>query len=339
MCVIVFISIFSWLYGHEFFEYSAQTSQYQTDFSQNQKSLEQFSLWDIAYVSDITLYATPSLELESQLLTWIDAAQDQVLLEVYLFTKSSIQQALIRAHNRWVQVQVILEKNPYKAYNLNNKHFRLLQEAGIDIVWSNPKNYSLNHAKLLLIDQRAIVSTGNMTHSLFTKNRDLILVTQDEDIRQQLHQVFQADFSGKLVSISHPNIVISPDNSRHKLATLIGQAEDSLKMYFQYIQDDTMQDLLISRAKQGLDIELIVSKNTYMDQQEQMQSLESHGIAVSYTSPDIMHAKAILVDEQYLFIWSVNFSSYSLDSNREIGLVFQNDALIQDFLELFEKDF
>lgn len=339
LCVVLFISIFSWLYGHDFFEYFTQSSNYQRDFKQDQQDLEQFSLQDIPYISDLDLYITPSLELESQLLTWIDASQEHVMLEVYLFTKKSVQQALIRAHNRWVQVQVILEKNPYKAYNMNNKHFQFLQDSGIDIVWSNPKNYSLNHAKFFIIDDRVIVSTGNMTHSLFTKNRDLIVVSQDTEIQEQLVQLFQADFNGQPISIAHPNLVISPDNSRHKLKTLIEQADTSLKMYFQYLQDESMQDVLISRAQEGLDIELIVSKNTYFDQAQQMQMLESQEIKISYTTADIMHAKAILVDEQYLFIGSVNFSSYSFDNNREIGLVFKNDEVVEDFLDIFEKDF
>ncbi|MDF1682884.1 MAG: phospholipase D-like domain-containing protein [Patescibacteria group bacterium] len=31
-----------------------------------------------------------------------------------------------------------------------------------------------------------------------------------------------------------------------------------------------------------------------------------------------MHSKAILIDNKYLFLGSVNFSSYSLDRNREV---------------------
>jgi phosphatidylserine/phosphatidylglycerophosphate/cardiolipin synthase-like enzyme len=31
-----------------------------------------------------------------------------------------------------------------------------------------------------------------------------------------------------------------------------------------------------------------------------------------------IHAKSILFDEKYLYLGSINFSKYSLDSNREI---------------------
>jgi hypothetical protein len=52
-----------------------------------------------------------------------------------------------------------LEKNPYKATNINNKHFNLLNKNGVDIVWSNSDNFSLNHSKFFIIDDEVILST------------------------------------------------------------------------------------------------------------------------------------------------------------------------------------
>jgi hypothetical protein len=45
------------------------------------------------------------------------------------------------------------------APNLNKKAFEEAQQAGIAIVWSNPKNYTFNHAKYLLVDDELILST------------------------------------------------------------------------------------------------------------------------------------------------------------------------------------
>jgi phosphatidylserine/phosphatidylglycerophosphate/cardiolipin synthase-like enzyme len=51
-----------------------------------------------------------------------------------------------------------------------------------------------------------------------------------------------------------------------------------------------------------------------------------------------MHAKAILVDEKYLFIWSINFSTYSIDRNREIWILIKNKNIIDEFLAIFSQD-
>ncbi len=96
-------------------------------------------------------------------------------VEVYIFTERDLRDALIRAYARGVDVKILLENNPYQAPYLNDDHFTSFQQAHIPVKWSDPLNYSLNHAKLLLIDDYAYISTGNFSYSLFTKNRDMLV--------------------------------------------------------------------------------------------------------------------------------------------------------------------
>ena len=51
-----------------------------------------------------------------------------------------------------------------------------------------------------------------------------------------------------------------------------------------------------------------------------------------------VHAKAILVDDQFLLIGSMNMSDMSLDKNREIGILLLDQDHIQAFKRVFEKD-
>jgi phosphatidylserine/phosphatidylglycerophosphate/cardiolipin synthase-like enzyme len=51
-----------------------------------------------------------------------------------------------------------------------------------------------------------------------------------------------------------------------------------------------------------------------------------------------MHSKAVLVDNKYLFIWSENFSSPSLDENREMWILLKNNEIIEKFNILFKND-
>jgi phosphatidylserine/phosphatidylglycerophosphate/cardiolipin synthase-like enzyme len=52
-----------------------------------------------------------------------------------------------------------------------------------------------------------------------------------------------------------------------------------------------------------------------------------------------MHAKAILVDKKYLFIWSENFSYFSLEKNRELWIILKDKKVILKFINIFNKDF
>jgi phosphatidylserine/phosphatidylglycerophosphate/cardiolipin synthase-like enzyme len=51
-----------------------------------------------------------------------------------------------------------------------------------------------------------------------------------------------------------------------------------------------------------------------------------------------VHAKAMLIDDTYLYIGSINFSDNSMDKNREIGIIVTNNEAIDAFKKQFEID-
>ena len=118
---------------------------------------------------------TPDLKLLDTIVSHIDEAKEEIYVEVYIFTEKKMREALVRAHKRGVSVKVLLENNPYQTPYLNDDTFEILETAGIDVRWSDPLLYSLNHSKLLMIDDRAYISTGNFSYSLFAHNRDFLL--------------------------------------------------------------------------------------------------------------------------------------------------------------------
>ena len=132
---------------------------------------------------------------------------------------------------------------------------------------------------------------------------------------------------------------MSPSYSRDKFKILFEWANSKIDMYFQYLQDEKLEKLLIDKAKTWVKIRVVVSENFYNSKKEKIKYLEKNNINIKPLLKTKMHSKAILIDDKYLFIWSVNFSSYSLDKNRETGLIFTNKNIITKFSELFEKDF
>ena len=100
----------------------------------------------------------------------------------------------------------------------------------------------------MLIDELALVSTGNFSYSTFSKNRDLFITTSQRDLVAGLDAIFNADFHGEKINFYHDNLVISPTDSRDKFSVLFEEASESIDLYFQYIQDDNLRDILIKRA-------------------------------------------------------------------------------------------
>ena len=65
---------------------------------------------------------------------------------------------------------------------------------------------------------------------------------------------------------------------------------------------------------------------------------ESLGTMLQKQSNPYVHAKAILVDDQFLLIGSMNMSDMSLDKNREIGILLMDKEQIETFKRTFLKD-
>jgi phosphatidylserine/phosphatidylglycerophosphate/cardiolipin synthase-like enzyme len=188
--ISAFFVLFGYFYGEEFWQYQESQQQekiYQENLNQDTND---FSIENIASLENTELWLTPNLPLLDDIVSQIDQAEKRVYLEVYIFTERDMRDAIIRAHNRGVEVKVLLENNPYKAPYLNDSHYRDLESAGVNVTWSDPLNYSLNHAKLLIIDDSAYVSTGNFSYSLFKYNRDLLLRIFDREFVNVLVALF-----------------------------------------------------------------------------------------------------------------------------------------------------
>ena len=168
---------------------------------------------------------------------------------------------MIAAHERGVDVKILLENNPYQAPYLNDKHYNAFSDAWLDVIWSDPLNYSLNHSKLLIIDEKAYVSTWNFSYSLFKYNRDFIVSLSETEIVNTLEELFLLDFSHNKKWVYHENLVLSPDYAREKLSNLVQSAQKNIDFYFPYIADDTFEELLFHMADSGIQIRWIVEEN------------------------------------------------------------------------------
>lgn len=336
--ILLFFIVFSFFEWEEYFKFYKQHQSLEQSKTTQAQEVKDFSLENIRDLDKLDLYYTPYKSLLDDIKNKIDEAKDRVYIEVYMLTETRIKEALARAKKRWIDVKIVLEKNPYKAYNINNKAYNFLIEKEIDVAWSNPKNFSLNHAKLLIIDDEIIISTWNLTYSTFAYNRDFFIIIEDREILEKLLLIFDADFNWKPISIYDENLVLSPDYSRAKLEKMILEAKSSINMYFQYLKDERLFNLLVSRVESWIKLSILLPESALEDNKKEIEQLISKQAEVVLLKKPTIHSKAILIDEKYLFIWSVNFSEYSLDKNREIWIILKDIEIIKKFKDTFLKD-
>ncbi len=273
-------------------------------------------------------------DISKKIIEKINKAEKNIFIEVYLFTHKNIRQAVLQAKKRWVLVKIILEKNIYKSANLNLKTFFELQKAWINVVWSNPKNFKLNHSKIIIIDDELILSTWNLTYSTFSKNTDFFVFTKNFNIVEKFKQIFLNDFEGKKDFVYDHNIVLSPNYTKEKFDFLLNSCQKSLKIYIPSIWDKFLKKI-IELKKKNINIEIIFwNRKTNLENIERLKK-----VSIKVKIKDNIHAKAFLIDEKILFIWSINFNINSITKNREMWILLKNPEIIKKFLEIFKKDF
>lgn len=339
---LILVCIFLWILGcsNTYTSFHDNLQSQKEIFESHDDSLSKFDFSQIQTLSWVSLEVTPDKKWLENFVTKIDTAEEKVWIEVYIFTEKRLQKAVINAKKRGVDVKVILEKNVYKAPSMNKKIFAEFEKNGIEVVWSDSKDYSLNHSKMAVIDDEVIVSTGNYSYSTFAYNREFFLVMKNPDFQKIMEEIFLKDFDWEKFALYHPNLVLSPFSSRHKMEYLIQNAQKTLHIYALNFWDEKMRDLLIKKQKSGVKVEIILPDTKKVaSNSDEIEAFTSAWIAVKMLKKPEAHAKAILSDGKYLYVGSVNFSAPSMDLNREIGIVLKNPEIISEFLEIFHTDF
>ena len=102
----------------------------------------------------------------------LEKAQDYIYLSMFLITNNKIVQSLIDAHNRGVEIKLIVDA--HHALQPYSKH-QQLREAGIKVKVENWAGKM--HAKTVIIDDKTIISgSANWTYSAFRYNDENLLV-------------------------------------------------------------------------------------------------------------------------------------------------------------------
>lgn len=283
---------------------------------------------------------TPILDL-------FNNAQTSIDLMIYLLSDREVITALKNAVLRGVAVRVMLEQNPCCANNnaMQRALFSELQEARIQVQWTNP-SFRLTHAKMAVIDDAtALIMSQNLTKTSFTFNREANIVDRDPTDVAALSALFDADWGRTTYTPTNPNLVIASVNARQKFLTLINGAARSLAIESEELQDTGIIDALVAAQKRGVAVRYIgsVAPNTGSNPQRDdnatgRRRLVTGGAGVRLLAAPYVHTKTVIADGIVAFVGSENFSAASLDTNREIGILTADPATIARLTGVFTKD-
>lgn len=125
--------------------------------------------------ADVQVWFSPSGGCTEAVVNNLNKATNSVLVQAYSFTSAPIAEALVAAHKRHVNVQVILDKSQ-KTEKYSSADF--VAHAGIPTFIDS--KHAIAHNKIMVIDSKTILTGSfNFTKAAEQNNAENLLVIQD----------------------------------------------------------------------------------------------------------------------------------------------------------------
>jgi cardiolipin synthase A/B len=250
-------------------------------------------------------------------------------MTMYELSDPTAEQILIADHRRGVRVRVLLDRD-YSGGSVNQAAYTTLSAAEVPVAWANDSE--IFHQKTITVDgDESAVMTGNLTPQYYATTRDFVVMDRQPPDVAAIESAFATDWSGSSPSPGQPgtDLVWSP-GSEPQLAALIRSAAHSVVAENEEMDSTPIEDALEADAERGVDVTVVMTADS--DWNAAFSQLESNGVhLVLYpdtASALYIHAKVIDVDSAKAFIGSENFSTASLNYNRELGLITSSASVL-----------
>ena len=272
----------------------------------------------------------------------IASAHKSIDLTMYELVDTNVELALELAAGRGVTVRVLLDVNREKSANL--AAYNELTDMKVHVAWADSR-YAATHQKTLVIDDSvAAVMTLNMTSRYYSSTRDFAVIDRIPNDVAAIEQVFNADFAhNTVVTPAGTDLVWSPHQSEPALLSLINAATSSLLVENEEMALKPVTAALASAAHRGVRVTVVMTDQT--DWHAAFATLVAAHVDVRVYAASAslyIHAKAIVADagtsRQRAFVGSENFSSASLNQNRELGLETTDPVVVGGLAKTLTSD-
>jgi phosphatidylserine/phosphatidylglycerophosphate/cardiolipin synthase-like enzyme len=279
----------------------------------------------------------------------IDQARISVDVAAYSFSLYSIRAALIDAHQRGVEVRMVMESD-----NMFDSAPQALMDAGIPII--GDRREGLMHDKFVVID-RSEVWMGSMnftTSGTYEDNNNLVRIRSTkvaEDYTVEFEEMFKDDFFGPDAIAATPNprvtvdgvpleVYFSPDDHvAQRIVELLRAAQQSIYFMAYSFTANDFGEILRQKARDGLIVSGVMEGSQVKSNQgTEFTPLTAAGLPV-YLDGNVgqMHHKVFIIDEKIVITGSYNFSASAERINDENVVIFFDPQIAAQYMAEFRR--
>jgi phosphatidylserine/phosphatidylglycerophosphate/cardiolipin synthase-like enzyme len=131
--------------------------------------------------SQIQVYFSPNGGCTDAVVKTLNQAKKSILVQAYSFTSAPIAKALVDAHKRGVQIQVILDKSQ-KTEKYSSADF--VAHAGIKTLIDS--SHKIAHNKIMIIDSNTVITGSfNFTKAAEEGNAENLLIINSPELAKK----------------------------------------------------------------------------------------------------------------------------------------------------------
>jgi hypothetical protein len=291
--------------------------------------------------SDLSLNVLPD-DGENAIYNFVNSATSSVNVTIYELNDVTLENDLVAREKAGVDVRVILDQAE-KSYNTAADN--VLTAGGVGVVWSSTA-FTYTHQKTITVNNdESYVSTGNFDTTYYATSRDFGVFDTDANDVAAIVAVFNADYAHTSITPSDgDDLVWSPTDSQSHLLALIDGAQHSLDIEQEEFDDTTLVNAIVADENRGVTVRVVVEDpSDYTSELNEITAAGGKVTGYSSSTGYYIHAKTVIADygtsTAEAFVGSENFSSNSLNDNRELGLITTDSGVVGGLETAFNADF
>ena len=305
---------------------------------------------DIYFTDPTSSYASQETGgPDTPLVASIDSAHLTIDVAIYSLNLSDVRDALIHAHDRGVQVRVVMESD-----NMDGSAPQALIDAGIPVLGDHREG--LMHDKFMVID-RSEVWLGSMNYTFsgtYDDNNNLILIRSTkmaENYTKEFEEMFLDDKFGPdtVPETPYPDLTIdgtqvqtyfSPDDGvEAHLNTILENAQESIDFMAFSFTSDLLGGTIRTRAEAGVSVAGVMEEQQVKSNVGTEYDLfKQAGLDVYVDgNPGQMHHKVMIIDHKIVVTGSYNFTRSAEERNDENLIVIYNEQIAGFFMQEFQR--
>ncbi len=237
-------------------------------------------------------------------------------------------------------------KNATILIDYSNKK-RAIPKCNMSLFYVINKKHLMHHKFCLINDSLLIEGSANPTVNGLTKNNNVFIITNIKLLIKNYKSLYNTLFENtNITSISIKNYIenyfcpFNCDYGFNRLLNILNKSNKSIYIAGFVMTNKQLANILINKAKQGLNISVIVETRMAHIKGSQVQRLIRNNISVFLDkNKNTMHHKFIIIDDKIIEFGSFNFSNNALYNNEDFIILFNKqiaEVFYHEFLRLIK---